>query len=175
MSKKYQIKRTFLLTEKDNEKFNALAKRLGMKGSQLFRQWISENDTSPPISMVFSQVLKIHEKVDLIKKNIIRQNCPYCSSYSLIEDEKATQEAKGDYEVQVCQACQRKSLYVPENTYYKLVPYDFFSQQNIKALTLGEQVKPVEYKSHPKDLEQIRKILLEEEKIKIVKEGDLAN
>ena len=79
-------------------------------------------------------------------------------------------ESTIDRDVQLCQACKRRSMYIPQSQYYELVPYDFYTQQNSVPPDTSGEVEQFQYKANERDMEDIKKILMDEaEELKIEK------
>lgn len=152
-SEKY-IQKCLLLTPQEQEILSALAEKAGISQNEFLRKtinWLVSKETAT--------IQNIAKELDLIKKYLMRQNCPYCKSYDLV---RANEEYTIDRDVHLCQACKRKSMYIPQNGYYELVPYDFYTQANALPPDTSEEVEKFQYKSNEKDMEDIKKILVDD-------------
>lgn len=152
-SEKY-IQKCLLLTPQEQDILSALSEKAGISQNEFLRKtinWLVSNETVT--------IQSIAKEIDLIKKYLIRQNCPYCKSYDLVGVEK---ESTVDRDVQLCQACKRKSMYITQNGYFELVPYDFYTQANALPPDTPMEIEKFQYKVNERDMEDIKKILIDD-------------
>jgi len=152
-SEKY-IQKCLLLTPGEQKLLASLAEKAELSQNEFLRKTIKELSGSETVTLQ-----GIAKEIETIKKYLIRQNCPYCKSYDLVS---VGGESTIDRDVQLCQACKRKSMYIAQSQYYELVPYDFYTQQNSIPPDTSGEVEQFQYKANERDMEDIKKILIEE-------------
>lgn len=152
-SEKY-IQKCLLLTPGEQKILATLAEKAELSQNEFLRNTIRELSERKTATLQ-----GIAKEIETIKKYLIRQNCPYCKSYDMVSVEG---ESTIDRDVQLCQACKRRSMYIPQSQYYELVPYDFYTQQNSVPPDTSGEVEQFQYKANERDMEDIKKILVEE-------------